>query len=65
MKYKITWTETVQMQDFVEAESEEEAMDKFESRPAPEHLNAEPLTDMVIIPYSLKATKVEEKDETV
>jgi len=62
-KYKITWTETVDMQDFIEAESEEDALDKFEARPAIEHFNAEPLTEMLIAEGTLKATEVE--DETV
>ena len=57
-KYKITWTETVDMQDFIEAESEKDALDKFEARPAIEHLNAEPLTEMLITKGSLKATEV-------
>jgi len=63
MKYKITWTETVDMQDFIEADSEEEALDKFEARPPVEHFNAQPLTDMLVVEGSLKAHKVE--DETV
>ena len=56
-RYKITWTETVDMQDFVEAESEEDALDKFESRPPLEHMNAQPLTDMLIKEGTLKATE--------
>ena len=63
MKYKITWTETVDMQDFIEAESEEEALDKFVAKPAIQHFNAQPLTDMVVVEGSLKAEKVE--DETI
>tara|TARA_R100001509_G_scaffold161408_1_gene130605 strand:- start:86 stop:277 length:192 start_codon:yes stop_codon:yes gene_type:complete len=63
MKYKITWTETVDMQDFVEAESEEEALTSFENRTFAEHMNAEPLTEMLVVEGSLKAEKV--KDETV
>ena len=63
MKYKITWTETVDMQDFVEAESEEEALTSFENRTFAEHMNAEPLTEMLVVEGSLKAEKVE--DETV
>ena len=62
-KYKITWTETVDMQDFIEAKSEEDALDKFEARPAVEHFNAEPLTEMLIAEGTLKATEI--KDETI
>jgi|TARA_S200002703_G_C3767062_1_gene236119 hypothetical protein len=62
-KYKITWTETVDMQDFVEGESEEDALDKFEARPALEHFNAQPLTDMLISEGTLKATLVEENED--
>ncbi len=61
-KYKITWTETVDMQDFIDAKSEEDALDKFESRPAMEHFQAEPLTDMLISEGTLKATEIEEDD---
>jgi len=61
-RYKITWTETVDMQDFVEAESAEDALDKFESRPALEHFHAQPLTDMLIAEGTLKATLVEEDE---
>ena len=53
-RYKITWTETVDMQDFIEAESEEDALDKFEARPAIDHLGAEPLTEMLIAKGTLK-----------
>jgi len=62
-KYEVTWTETVVMRDFVEAESEDEALDKFESRTAIEHINAQPITDMVVVPNSLMASEV--KDETI
>jgi hypothetical protein len=62
-KYEVTWTETVVMKDYVEAESEDEALDKFENRTAIEHINAQPLTDMIVVPNSLMATEV--KDETV
>ena len=51
------------MKDYVEAESEDEALDKFESRTAIEHINAQPLTDMIVVPNSLLATEV--KSETV
>ena len=61
-KYKITWTETVDMQDFIDAKSEEDALDKFESRPVMEHFQAEPLTDMLISEGTLKATEIEEDD---
>tara|TARA_R100000664_G_C2711823_1_gene108341 strand:+ start:515 stop:715 length:201 start_codon:yes stop_codon:yes gene_type:complete len=54
-KYKITWTETVDMQDFIEANSEQDALNKFQARHAIEHMHAEPLTDMVIEQETLKA----------
>jgi len=53
--YKITWKEEVDMQDFIEAETEQDALDKFESRPAIQHINAQPLTEMLIKEGTLKA----------
>ena len=56
--YRITWTEVVDMQDLIEADSEQDALDKFEARPSIEHFNAEPLTDMLIKEGSLKAEEI-------
>ena len=59
-KYKITWTETVDMQDFIEAESKEEAITKFKDRPFMHHINAEPLTEMLVVEGSLEAEELDE-----
>ena len=61
--YKIIWTETVQMQDFIDAESKDDALDKFHARSFAEHMHAEPLTEMLVKEGSLQVEELEDDDE--